>query len=148
MSSKYFLSYCVKPTFLQKKKKDAKMCGLVNGFVYTFFLSLLIITFSIRFYYLQEKEDVKQKIILYVSILLALLWILVPMFRYYSEGSKWDGYKSLLLDLQKDGYTRQQAISFIQNIDSSQGSDVPKNIKDVVFANKDQQQRSDKKEVE
>ena len=94
----------------------------------------------------------KKKYIIYGTIIgLILFWIIVISVSRFGSGSIWQGYNSIIADLVNQGFTREQALSFIQGLPGNNGSfGFPQSLTSVVFAaqkNKNMNNISNKKGV-
>lgn len=148
MSAKYFSPKCIRPLFLQKTEGDAKRCGFTNGIVYCALLTLIIGAAGGRFYFHEENSE-KQKKILYLIIgILSAIWIVIPLISWYGEGTMWVGYQDVIKDLMDQGYTRQQALSFIQGIsDTGPQLGLAQGISAMVFAKSQEGETGETKAV-
>ena len=135
MYAKYFIPYCIKPIFLHPNIEDAKKCGLINGFIYSALLTLLILIIGGRYYLIQENNEMKKKIMYSIVIGLILLWTVIPFISRFGAGTMWTGYQSSIDDLLRQGFTRQEAIAFLQGlIDDSSQLGITSGLTGMVFA--------------
>jgi hypothetical protein len=118
MSSKYFLPYCIRPIFLQDTEAQAKKCGLINGLVYAVLASIIIITAGGRYYFKEDNTIIKKNIYYGIIIGLSLVWLIIPFLCWYGNGNIWKGYDSTISELIKQGYTRPQALAFLNGMNS------------------------------
>lgn len=116
MSAKYFIPHCIKPVYLHQTESSAKQCGLVNGLIYSFLVSLIIIVAGGRYYFLQTDPIFRKKILYGIIITLSIIWILVPVISRSGSGTMWRGYVETIDELLAQGYTKQQAIAFLQGL--------------------------------
>lgn len=135
MSAKYFIPYCIKPIFLHPTQKEARTCGLVNGLIYSALITLIVAAAGGRFYFVQENPETKKRILYGILIGLAIVWIFMPLLSWYGNGNMWKGYESTIVDLMNQGYTRQQAIAFLQGmVDESPQLGLAQGLSAMVFA--------------
>ena len=136
MSAKYFIPYCIKPLILQKNEHDAKMCGFVNGVIYSLLLTLIVAAAGGRFYFKEENLDTRKKLLHFILIGLAVVWIVFPFMSWYGHGSIWVGYQTAITDLMsQEGYTRQQAISVLQGaVESGPDLSLSQGLTSLIFA--------------
>ena len=118
MSAKYFLPYCVVNTYLLDTVEQAENCGLINGILYAFLISLVIIFFTIRFY-IRLNPVYRSKFLMFIGIILLILWIWLPLSFKSGYNVLWTGYTNVINSLLSLGYTRFQAISILQSANSS-----------------------------
>lgn len=116
MAAKYYIPYCVRPSFLQDNENNASTCGLVNGIVYSFIFTVLIVLASIKFYRDEKDKDKKNNIVTITVIFLFVLWIFTPLSLWSGEKNVWNGHQQTIKSLMNDGFTKKEALSFIAGI--------------------------------
>lgn len=142
--SKFFLSYCIKPVYLQSSEQDAKKCGLINGSIYASLLTLIIVLLGGRFYLREKNYDDKKFILKCLIGVIIAIWIFVPVISYKGRGVEWNGYQNLIQELIDQGFTRQQALGFIQGIsETSIQPGVVGNLSTMIFASDSKQKTND-----
>ena len=116
MAAKYYIPYCVRPSFLQDNENNASTCGLVNGIVYSFIFTVLIVLASIKFYRDEKDRDKKNNIVTISVIFLFIIWIFIPLSLWSGEKNVWKGHQQTIKSLTDDGFTKKEALSFIAGL--------------------------------
>lgn len=122
MFAKYLVPYCIKPVFLNSSRGEAMKCGFFNGLLICAFITIVSGLAALRFYMKEQNEDTKKQILKWYGIAIGVVWVFVTIFSWYGHGNMWEGYQGVIEDLVKQGFTRMQAISFLQNMDLSVSS--------------------------
>lgn len=140
--SKYLSSKCIRPLFLQKTKEDGGKCGNIDGFIYAFLFTVISAGVFIKF------DIYKIKYAIYGYLLfLSILWISVPIITSFSYGNMWDGYQETITDLMSQGYTRQEALSFINGMNQPTSLAEGK-ISAMIFASKENEMKNMESKIE
>jgi hypothetical protein len=150
MAAKFFISKCILPTFLQKSEDDAKSCGLVNGLIYCSLVTLIILAGGGRFYLNEENLEKKKQILYFIIGILCLIWLVIPLVSRNGEGKMWIGYQDAIKDLMNQGYSKKDALAFIQGIATSAEPNIglAQGISAMVFAKGSQGGEDEKKNDE
>lgn len=126
MISKFILSKCLKPIYFQNTRVDAQECGMWNGVIISFIIVLLLCI-----YIFKKKLNINIHYIFMFSLLFIFTSGLVSYFTY---GNFYDTYINFIKYLiDKEGYTRQQAISYISGIQAGEISLNP-SVASLIFA--------------
>lgn len=140
MFSLYFSPSCVKPAFLNDKE-NVRKCWLLDGIGYSLLFTFILIIVNL-YAYSKRVGNVNIGIVWNILIFI-LIWSLLPILFWYSGGNLWSGYQSIMSDLISSGFTKQEAISFIQGLDNfnkGTSTSVSPLLSKVVFG-KDKEER-------
>jgi hypothetical protein len=113
----YFSPECVKPPFLSDDKTKIKQCWAMDGLFYAIFLVVLIFV-SWTYYRAKTPPELNPSSRTFV-ILSAIIVIVVPYLFWFSGGNLWEGYRLTMKSLIDQGFTKKEAINFLQGIDDS-----------------------------
>src|SRR5271156_4967195 len=119
MAAKYFDPNCIKPIYLMDDEKQAMNCGTVTGITYSSIISIFVISITTRFYFKEENNERKTRILIAGILCFILIWIFIPLMMRYSYKNLWIGYNNSNLELQKQGYDKDTIITILQSFDSN-----------------------------
>ena len=114
---------CGVPIFQMNDMKDASDCGKINGYIISIFISIpTIIGFVLWYldYTTEDPETNEQKsgwwIFLLLTITLLCIWMFIPMLGQFLATRNFQTTKIQLEQLEKHGYTHQEALSKVQDL--------------------------------
>lgn len=145
--SSFFAPYCIKPVYMLDSSNKAGNCGFINGIVYSFIFTIIIIIAGIKFYISYENNN--RKYIVYgLGAIISIIWIIVPIFLYYSRKTIWKGYDDSKKELRSQGYNKMEILNILQLFEQGSAS---LNVRlpgtsGLVFAKEQQSQISNKNE--
>ena len=124
--SKFLNSSCVAPIYLMEDENIAEKCGLLNGILYSFIFTPIILYIFYKLYL--KPEIYSYNFVKYGLIIsLLILWIVFPLFIRFAYRQMWNGYNNTLDKLIKnEGLSRMQAIAILVNLfgDTSLSTDL------------------------
>jgi len=113
----YIDPQCGMPVFAQDSEDVASQCGMYNGYIIAFILSVLDIVITLSMYYKSEDEKTKKKNnkIIYIGLgILVLIWLLPFLLGFFAKRN-WQSYDLQIKGYMAKGMTKPQAIEQIQS---------------------------------
>ena len=120
---------CDVPLYLMENEYDVKRCGKLEGYIFSFFLSIIVIVISILIYnrklrkdILTEDEEKKRgnrrlyKYMGITTIIVILIWLGSPLLTSWLKVKRWEGYKEQIKSYKNQGFTNTDAIKKIQDM--------------------------------
>lgn len=121
---------CTIPLYLQPDGESARICSSRYGYMTCLFATgaILIVFIVLRFivgpwvYGGRQSEEEKQKQETYnnwlygiFSLILILIWILIPIFSGTYGKTEWEGYQQEKNIYMEQGFTEQKALEMVAN---------------------------------
>jgi hypothetical protein len=141
----YFSPQCVQPPFLVEDKYEVKRCWALDGIFYA--VLLIVVMFISWTIYQSHVERVAGDHTTRVFIVMSLmLLIVVPNIFSFSGGNLWEGYQITIRRLLNEGFSKKEAINFLQGVDDINRKTDAKSasLGRLVFAKGEEKEKSEK----
>ena len=123
---------CRVPTFQQTEGEIVKMCGRRTGYIISSIITVVVLIISglhINSLLKVKKTDKNKKpknntgkivFTVFITVIgLTFIWLGIPTVIAFFQHNSWKGYQIQLQQLQKQGYSRTDALSKIQSYNQS-----------------------------
>lgn len=105
---------CAVPLFLLENEQTAHECGIIEGYVVSFIITLILVAIGIYIFYANINN--KKMWLAIICIIIVFMWIVIPWLNAWLNKRHWLGYDEQIKSYQKSGISRDEAIKKLQDL--------------------------------